>query len=76
MSMCMCFQAFKEFLVPGVEGVLICHLAVQVKLESCESGRGRGINNTKGLQRETEREGDCQEMQRITLSVSTMSAKP
>lgn len=60
----------------GVEGVLICHLALQVKLESSESVRGRGINNTKGLQRETEREEDCQEMQRITLSVSTMSAKP
>lgn len=40
----------------GVEGVLICHLAQQVKLESSESVRGRGINNTKGLQRERQRE--------------------
>lgn len=74
--MYMCFQAFEEFLAPGVEGVLICHLALQVKLESSESVRGRGINNTKGLQIETEREEDSQETQRITLSFSKMSAKP
>lgn len=39
-----------------VEGVLICHLALQVKPESSRQLRGRGINNTKGRERERERE--------------------
>lgn len=41
-----------------VEGVLICHLALQVKLESSGRLRGRGINNTKGRERGRERETD------------------
>lgn len=42
-----------------VEGVLICHLALQVKLEISGRLRGRGINNTKGWdsERERDREG-------------------
>lgn len=45
----------KSSLRQVVEGVLICHLALQVKLEISGQLRGRGINNTKGCERERQR---------------------
>lgn len=55
---CVCVH-MRSSLWRAVEGVLICHLALQVKPENSGRLRGRGINNTKVCKRkETERETD------------------
>ena len=80
---CLCMH-LRSSLWQVVEGVLICHLALQVKLENAGQLRGRGINNTKGPERkrgieregERERERERHRMQEISLIGSRMQSNP
>ncbi len=57
LHVCVCVRVYlRSSLWQVVEGVLICHLALQVKPETFGRLRGRGINNTKGGERERGRQ--------------------